>query len=147
MTKRLLLLIYSKIKSIFDRSISFTSRVEYSAVSKKAKVWRFCKVFHSSIDDYSYIGPGCRVVHAHIGKFCSIAGGSAIGMGNHSLDTISTSSIFTERRNGTGFSWTNKDTYEEYKDISPINENDVKKLENFIKKGQVYRLAFLFNLN
>ena len=40
-----------------------------------------------------------------------------------------------------------KKKYEEYKDISPINENDVKKLENFIKKGQVYRLAFLFNLN
>jgi len=35
----------------------------------------------------------------------------------------------------------------EYKDIIPINENEVKKLENFMKKGKDFRLTFLFTLN
>lgn len=116
--KRLFLLLVSKFKSIFQKNVAFSSRVEYSDVSPKAKVWGHCKVFFSSIDDYSYIGNHCRVIHAHIGKFCSIAGDySQIGMGIHSLAYISTSSIFTAKRNGTGLSWSEDAGFEEYKDI------------------------------
>ena len=116
--KRLLQLLLSKCKSIFQKNVAFSSRVEYSDVSPKAKVWGHCKVFHSSIDDYSYIGDHCRVIHAHIGKFCSIAGDySQIGMGSHSLDFISTSSIFSAKRNGIGISWTDNTVFEEFKEI------------------------------
>lgn len=122
--KRLFLLLISKFKSIFQNHIAFTSRVEYSIVSRKAKVWGHCKLFHSSIGDYTYIGEHCRVIHAHIGKFCSIAGDySQIGMGKHSLDFISTSSLFTAARNATGSKWTDLQAFEEYKDI--IIGNDV----------------------
>lgn len=116
--RRIFLLFISKIKSIFQKNIAFSSRVEYSTVSPKAKVWGHCKVFHSTIGDYSYIGDHCRVIHAHIGKFCSIAGDySQIGMGKHSLDYISTSSIFTANKNGTGVKWTDSFKYQEYDDI------------------------------
>lgn len=114
----------SKVKSIFCKSIAVSSNVEYSYVSKKAKVWGHCKVFHSTIGDYSYIGGQCRVIHAHIGKFCSIAGDySQIGMGKHSLEYISTSSLFTARRNGTGSSWSKSSKFEEYDEI--VIGNDV----------------------
>ena len=116
--KRLLLFLVYKINSIFKKNIALTSRVEYSYVSPKAKVWNHCKVFHSTIDDYTYIGDHCRVVYAHIGKFCSIAGDySQIGMGKHSLDYISTSSIFSARRNGTGIKWCDSSEFQEYEEI------------------------------
>lgn len=124
MIKRILFLIGTKIKSIFSNSLSFSSRIEYSKVSSLAKVWGDCKIFHSTIGDYSYIGRHCRVIHAHIGKFCSIAGDySQIGMGKHSLSYISTSSLFTEKRNGTGSSWSKTSEFEEYDEI--VIGNDV----------------------
>ena len=105
MFKRVILLCFSKFGSLFKKSIAFTARVEYSIVSSKAKVWRKCVLFHSELGDYSYVGPGSRLVYAKVGKFSSIAGGCAIGLGTHTLSHISTSPIFTERRNGTGTSW------------------------------------------
>lgn len=109
MFKRILLLLITKFHSIFLRSIAFSARVEYSQISRKAKIWKNTKVFHSKVEDYSYIGPETKLTHAEIGKFCSIAGDCIIGIGNHTLDYISSSSIFTERRNGTEMSWVNQD--------------------------------------
>lgn len=117
MIKRILLLLKTKIQSIFLRSIAFSARVEYSQVSRKAKVWGGCKLDHSSIGDYSYIGQNSRLIHAHVGKFCSLAGNGAYGMGSHSLDYISTSSLFTSSVNGTRSKWTDKPSFEEYKEI------------------------------
>ena len=120
---RTVLFICSKFKSIFLKSIAFSSCVEYSSVSRKAKVWGHCKLFHSSIGDYSYIGRHSRLIYAKVGKFCSISGNCAIGMGSHTLNNISTSPIFTEHENGTGNSWTIISTINEYKKV--IIDNDV----------------------
>lgn len=122
MIKRILLLLKTKLQSIFLRSISFCAQVEYSTVSRKAKVWQRVKVFHSTIGDYSYVGPNCRIIHCNIGKFCSIAGDSAIGMGTHSLNHVSTASIFTAPLNGTRIKWTDKQDFEEYKTINIGND-------------------------
>lgn len=116
--KRVLLYIVGKIRSLFLKSVSVTSQVEYSKVSKTAKIWGHCKVFHSIIGDYSYVGSHCRVIHTHIGKFCSIAGDcSQIGMGKHSISYLSSSSLFTAVKNGTGRKWTDKASFDEYEDI------------------------------
>lgn len=122
MIKRIILLLITKAQSLFMNSISFFSQVEYSTVSRKAKVWQKVKVFHSTIGDYSYVGPNCRIIHCNIGKFCSIAGDSAIGMGTHSLNHISTASIFTAPVNGTRIKWTDKQDFEEYKTIHIGND-------------------------
>lgn len=122
MIKRILLLLKNKFQSLFLRSIAFSARVEYSQVSRKAKVWQRVKVFHSTIGDYSYVGPNCRIIHCNIGKFCSIAGDGAIGMGTHSLNHISTASIFTAPVNGTRIKWTDKQNFEEYKTINIGND-------------------------
>ena len=79
-------------------------------------------MFHSSVDDYSYVGQDARLIHAHVGKYCSLAGDGAYGMGSHSLDHISTSSLFTSSRNGTRIKWTDKSSYEEYKEIHIGND-------------------------
>lgn len=122
MIKRIFLLLTTKIQSIFLRSITFSARVEYSQVSRKAKVWDRCKLFHSTVGDYSYIGQDARLIHAHVGKFCSLAGDGAYGMGSHSLNYISTSSLFTSKRNGTRIKWTDQSSYEEYKEIHIGND-------------------------
>lgn len=120
--KRLILLIISKLKSIFQKNVSFTSRVEYSDVSSKAKVWGNSKLFYATLGDYSYIGPHSRVIHATIGKFCSIGAEVRIGMGTHTLNNLSTASIFTAKKNGTGISWTTENSFEEYKTVKIGND-------------------------
>lgn len=122
MVIRLFLLFYIKIKSLFLRSLSFSSRIEFSSVSKKAKIWRNCKLYYSSIGDYSYIGQNARLVHAHVGKYCSLAGDGAYGMGTHPLDYVSSSSLFISSRNGTGIKWTKSVQFTEYKEIQIGND-------------------------
>lgn len=117
MCKRILLLVISKIRCLFLKSISITARVEYSKVSKKARVWHHAFVLHSYVDDYSYIGPNTRVIYAHIGKFCSIAGDCKVGMGTHSLNFASSSSVFTSAKNGTGQIWTKNNSFKEHKKV------------------------------
>lgn len=88
----------NKLKAIFLPSIALSSRVEKSSISKKAKEWGNCKLFYAVVGDYSYIGPNTRLIHTQVGKFCSIARDCVIGMGNHSLEYLSTSSIFTAKK-------------------------------------------------
>ena len=56
--------------------------------------------------DYSYICPGTQLTCAEVGKFCSVATGCLIGLAAHHLRGLSTSPVFTERDNPTGFRWT-----------------------------------------
>ena len=119
---RIIKLLLTKFLSLFQRSIAFSAQVEYSKVSRKAKVWNHCKLFHVEVGDYSYIGPNTRLIHTHVGKYCSIAGDCAIGMGTHSLEFISTSSLFTVKKNGTGIRWTNSKSFEEFKEIEIGND-------------------------
>lgn len=124
--KRLLLLLFQSVRNIFNPAISIFSQVEFSNVSKKAKVWRFAKLDHSNVADYSYIGPGARVVYATIGKFCSIAGNTSIGLAAHPLDFLSSSPIFFSHRNATGHTWVKEKenvSFEEYKRV--VIGNDV----------------------
>ena len=120
--KRWFFLLFSKFKSIFQRNIAFSARVEYSVISPKAKVWEHCKVFHSSLADYSYVGKHSSLVHAEVGKFCSIASDALIGMGTHTLNKISTSSVFTEAKNGTGQKWVSKTEVEPFRKVKVGND-------------------------
>lgn len=119
---RLILLLISKLKSIFQKNIAFSARVEYSEVSPKAKVWNNCRLFHSSLGDYSYVGKHSSLVYAEVGKFCSIASGTLIGMGTHTLNQLSTSSVFTEAKNGTGQKWVSKTEVEPFKKVKVGND-------------------------
>lgn len=122
MIKRIVLLIGSKIKSLFSKNLTVSSRIEYSDVSPKAKINGHCKVFRSTIGDYTYVGNHQRLVYANIGKFCSIAGGGAIGMGTHTLNNLSTSPIFTAKHNGVGITWTDQQPTDEFREINIGND-------------------------
>ncbi|WP_295728103.1 CatB-related O-acetyltransferase [uncultured Muribaculum sp.] len=73
------------------------------------------KLDHSSIGDYTYIGPNSRVVYSTVGKFCSIAGEVCLGLATHPLTYISSSPIFISTNNATGHRWTTKNVdFHEY---------------------------------
>ena len=119
---RLILFFLTKIKSIFQRHIAFSARVEYSTVSKNAKVWGKSKLFHSSLGDYSYVGRHSRLIYADVGKFCSIGGTVNVGMGTHTLNKLSTSPIFTEAHNSTKHQWTNVSSDNPYRRVKVGND-------------------------
>jgi phosphonate metabolism protein (transferase hexapeptide repeat family) len=66
--------------------------IEPSVKLREVTVGRCCEVLgdtaieYSEIGDYSYLGPGCMVADAEIGKFCAIAAQVRIGAPNHPLD-------------------------------------------------------------
>ncbi|GHU68144.1 hypothetical protein FACS189413_04350 [Bacteroidia bacterium] len=115
--------LFGFLKYLFCRNVSLLALVDrYSTISRTARIYRHAKIFRSSIGSYSYVGKGTSIVCADMGKFCSIAGSSLIGMGRHSMSYISTSSLFTAKKNGTGSSWTKGMHFEEYQKITIGND-------------------------
>lgn len=109
--------------NLFNRGVSIFAFIDnFSKVSKKARVYRKAKIFDSTIGDYSYVGKRSSVVCADIGAFCSIAGGTSIGLGNHTLDNLSTSPIFTEKQNATTYSWCDNENVYPYKRVKVGND-------------------------
>lgn len=112
------------ILNLLNPAVSIFAKIDNrSHVSRKAKVYGNVQVTNSTMGDYSYVGRNSRVIHADIGKFCSIAGETKIGMGTHTLDKISTSPIFTEAKNGTKHSWVKEPAVNPFKRV--VVGNDV----------------------
>ena len=109
--------------NLFNPAVSFFAKIDNkSRISHKAKVYGHVQVTSSSMGDYSYIGRNSRIIHADIGKFCSIASETKIGMGTHTLDKISTSPIFTEAKNGTKHSWVKTSAANPFKRVKVGND-------------------------
>ena len=109
--------------NIFNTAVSFFAWIDYkSKISRKAKLYAGAKAFVSKVDDYSYIGGKTILVHATIGKFCSIADNCHLGLGNHTLNKLSTSPIFTEKNNGTGASWVDSNIVYPYSPVTIGND-------------------------
>ena len=111
------------LKNLFNPAVSLFTKIDSeSLVSRKAKVYGKTQVTNSTIGDYSYVGRNSRVVHADVGKFCSISGAVRLGMGKHTLDKLSTSPIFTERHNSTKHQWTDQQTVNPFKRVTVGND-------------------------
>ncbi len=111
------------LKNLFNPAVSLFSKIDnLSCISRKAKVYGRVQVSNSTMDDYSYVGRDARIIHSDIGKFCSIAGETIVGMGTHTLDKLSSSSIFTEAKNGTSHSWVNTSTVNPYERVKIGND-------------------------
>ena len=66
--------------------------IESTVKLREATIGRCCEVLgdtaieYTELGDYSYLGPGCMVADAEIGRFCAIAAQVRIGAPNHPLD-------------------------------------------------------------
>ena len=112
------------LKNLINPAISLFVKIDNkSNVSRKAKVYGRAQICNSTIGDYSYVGRNSRIIHADIGKFCSIAGDVKVGMATHTVEKISTSPIFTESHNATKHQWTNESVVNPYRRV--VVGNDV----------------------
>jgi acetyltransferase-like isoleucine patch superfamily enzyme len=93
-------------------------------VSNKTRIQRFVILRRCTVSDYTYIGYNTNIYHASIGKFCSISKDVCIGLPSHPLKFISTSPIFVNMQNGTGYSWTDQNLFDSVPEKVVIN-NDV----------------------
>ena len=48
----------------------------------------------NEIGEYTYIGFNCLITRSIIGRYCSVANNVSIGIGEHKLNRVSTSSLF-----------------------------------------------------
>ena len=109
--------------NLFNPAVSLFAKIDNkSVISRKARVYGNVQVTSSSMGDYSYIGRNSRLIHADVGKFCSISGSVRLGMGTHTLDKLSTSPIFTEHHNSTGYQWTDVQTDNPFRRVTVGND-------------------------
>ena len=91
---------------ITNRKISLLSFFDSkSFISSKASSNKFCTMWNSSVDDYTYMGTNSSLNNVRIGKYCSISKNVNIGLAVHPIEFISTSPIFFSPQNATGYSW------------------------------------------
>lgn len=95
-----------------------------SVISDKSRIQRFVVMRRTTVGDYSYIGYNTNIYHAEIGKFCSISKDVCIGLPSHPSRFISTSPIFVNIINGTGYSWSKQDLFDAVPEKVNI-QNDV----------------------
>lgn len=111
------------IKNLFNPAVSILVRIDNkSFVHKNARVFKKAKVFNSKLGAFSYVGRRTSLVYASVGKFCSIGADCRIGIGGHTSKCISTSPIFTQKRNSLGVQWSNKDIVSPYSEVMVGND-------------------------
>lgn len=100
------------LKNLNNPAVSLLALVDNRCdISRKAKINRFVKMVNSTIGRYSYIGGGSLIINTDIGAFCSIASDVCTGLAGHTMTMVSTSPIFTEKYNGTGHTWSDRDIF------------------------------------
>ena len=103
-------------KYLFQLPISKLALVDSdSSFHSSTRIYRFAHIVKTKIGKYTYVGIGTKIIHAEIGNFCSIASDVSIGLEEHTLQNLSTSPIFTETHNATGFSWIKDNKFIPYK--------------------------------
>ena len=99
-------------KQCQNRKISIlTFYDKESLISNKSRIQRFVILRKCVVSDYSYIGYNTNIYNASIGKFCSISKDVCIGLPSHPTKFISTSPLFVNIQNGTGYSWAKQDLF------------------------------------
>lgn len=87
---------------------------------------RGTNVQHSHIGFATVIGPNCKVAYTDIGKYCSIAPNVKVIVGTHpSKKFVSTCPVFYSTRQGRGFSYVEKQKFEEFQFLDSKNRISV----------------------
>ena len=70
-----------------------------TSIEAKTRIFYNVTLNNCKIGKYSYVGSNCFLQNVSIGKFCSIAKHSLIGLGAHPSDFLSTSPLFYRKNN------------------------------------------------
>jgi acetyltransferase-like isoleucine patch superfamily enzyme len=95
-----------------------------SSLSTGVHIFPNTTINNSTVEHFSYIGSDCMVQNTTVGRFCSIAKHTLIGLGKHPIDKLSTSPIFYKKNNPLRVKLLEKDVeFIEYERV--IIEHDV----------------------
>jgi len=104
----------------FDPGVCMTND---TVIGNHSHIMKNCLINSSTIGKYSYTGPNCIIQNTTIGNYCSIANDVMCGLGNHPLDSFSTSPLFYRKDNPLKVEITeDKDLSFEYKPITIGND-------------------------
>jgi len=99
-------------KNLFNKRISIFAFISSrSELDKTCVIYRGVKIKSGKVGAHTYISNNTDVENAEIGKFCSIADHCRIGMSGHSLQLLSTSPVFTQKKNALQESWVKEDVF------------------------------------
>lgn len=90
----LISVLISKIKSVFNPRLSFSSVLLNCKLDKTAAVRQSSRLYNVSMGKYSYVARNTLIQNTSIGAFCSVSEGCNIGMPSHPTDFVSTSPVF-----------------------------------------------------
>ncbi|MEP1488972.1 MAG: CatB-related O-acetyltransferase [Algibacter sp.] len=93
-----------------------------SSISKQSRIYPFCKITNSVIDDYSYVNLFANINNTSIGKFCSISMNFKSGLGLHPINFLSSSPFFYSKKNALKRSIAKKDCFSEFKRVNIKND-------------------------
>lgn len=106
--------------AIIDEGVCMTSD---SLIGSHTHILRNVTLNHVNIGSFTYIGEDCIFQNTSIGNYCSISREVFCGLGNHPLDSFSTSPLFYRRKNTFGLEIVRQDSeYEEYQPIHIGND-------------------------
>lgn len=115
--------LYRIFKANKSSKISYLSFVDNnSIIGEKSRIYRFNIITNSSIGSYTYVAPSVKINNTKIGMFCSIASGVKMGLGKHPTNFISTSPAFYSLKNALGYTFVEKNSFEEYSNITIGND-------------------------
>jgi acetyltransferase-like isoleucine patch superfamily enzyme len=79
-------------------------------------------IISSAIGDHTYIEMGCRISHARVGRFCSIAPYALIGLAEHPTESVSTHPMFYRHIPILGYDLVDEDVHAEMRPTSIGND-------------------------
>ena len=97
--KRVLELLWYKLKALTSKKLAFSATVIGSRIHPQASVRQNVRFYNSQIGRYSYIARNTLVQNTQIGAFCSISEGCNIGLPAHPVDYVSSSPVFLRDNN------------------------------------------------
>jgi len=74
------------------------SAIINSKIDKTSKIEAGCSLVRVKMDKHSFCGYDCEIMNCDIGSFCSIANQVVIGGARHPMEWVSTSPVFSSRR-------------------------------------------------
>lgn len=115
----------SVFKSIIENQVTIgtNSYIHSSKLSENIVVYSNCQLSKTAMGGFSYVADNSRLNLVKLGKFCSIGPDVLCGRGEHPTNFLSTNPVFFSTLNQCGTSFSDKDYFEEVKEI--IIGNDV----------------------
>jgi acetyltransferase-like isoleucine patch superfamily enzyme len=78
-------------------------------------IFKNVSIMNSTIDDHTFIQKNSTVNNAHIGKFCSIAAGVTVGLGQHPMAFVSSHPAFYSVTQPIAKTFCDKDIFEPFR--------------------------------